>query len=81
MTDPGAAHETYREFIDGLVGVARSLAARLVREEGDVLANLTGWLDTGGVRWSTGGEPMPAGRDGVLHYGVVGRLEGWPRPD
>lgn len=34
MTDQGAANDTYREFIDGLVDAAPSLAARLVREEG-----------------------------------------------
>lgn len=120
MTDQGAAMETYREFIDGLVDASPSLAARLVREEGiaskapaaaaanelvsrlsladrstlatmleaersgaihDVLANLTWWLDMGRVRWSAGGESMPAGLEGGLHYDFIGRLEGWDWPD
>jgi hypothetical protein len=47
----------------------------------DVLANLTWWLDTGSVRWSSGEEPMPAGLEGGLHCDFIGRLAGWEWPD
>jgi hypothetical protein len=47
----------------------------------DVLASLTWWLHTGRVRWSAGGVPMPAGREGGLHCDYIGRLDGWEWPD
>jgi hypothetical protein len=47
----------------------------------DVLANLTWWLDTGRVKWSSGEEPMPAELEGGLHCDFIGRLEGWKWPD
>jgi hypothetical protein len=78
--------ESENSFVQSLSNDQRQVLSRMLHVERtsaihDVLANLTWWITTHGVRLTFQGETMPVELSGMgLHGDYVGRLNGWEWP-
>jgi len=75
----------FNPFLNALSNEQRQMLAQMLHAERisaihDVLADLTWWVDAGGVGFTFRGEPMSVGIEGGLHLDYIGRLNGWKWP-
>jgi len=75
----------FNPFLNALSNEQRQMLAQMLHAVRisaihDVLADLTWWVDAGGVGFTFRGEPMSVGIEGGLHLDYIGRLNGWKWP-